>query len=161
MAVICFDYDGVIADTFALESTFYLDIYKQHGIHLFETGEDLRNACRGNFYEFCEKNGLTSDLLDQIFEEYNQYLEDHRIEVPLFEGIVDLLTEMLKKHSVYIVSLNDANVIASRLEKALSMARWLSFFAVVSLSMRSTRAVGKQEPTASSTCWVPRPKYFR
>ena len=118
MAVICFDYDGVIADTYALESTYYLDIYKQHGIHLFETGEDLRNACRGNFYEFCEKNGLTSDLLDQIFEEYNQYLEDHRIEVPLFEGIVDLLTEMLKKHSVYIVSLNDANVIASRLEKA-------------------------------------------
>lgn len=117
MAVICFDYDGVIADTYALESTYYLDIYKQHGIHLFETGEDLRNACRGNFYEFCEKNGLTSALLDQIFEEYNRYLEDHQIAVPLFDGIVDLLKVMLEKHTVYIVSLNDSDVIAARLEK--------------------------------------------
>ena len=47
MAVICFDYDGVIADTLALESVYYVGLYKKRGITLFETGEELRNACRG------------------------------------------------------------------------------------------------------------------
>lgn len=115
MAVICFDYDGVIADTFTLEETYYLDIYRQHGIELFQTGEDLRNACRGNFYEFCDAHGLDHDELDAIFHEYNAFLNENHIEVPLFEGIPDLIRRMLSKHTVYVVSLNDADVIEKRL----------------------------------------------
>lgn len=115
MAVICFDYDGVIADTFTLEATYYIDIYQKHGIRVFQTGEDLRNACRGNFYEFCEEHGLASDVLDEIFQEYNAFLKEHNIKVPLFEGITDVIRRMLAKHTVYVVSLNDADVIENRL----------------------------------------------
>ncbi|MBQ6809881.1 MAG: HAD family hydrolase [Firmicutes bacterium] len=115
MAVICFDYDGVIADTYTLEETYYLDIYKKRGITLFQTGEDLRNACRGNFYEFCDAHGLDHAELDAIFQEYNAFLKENHIEVPLFEGIPELLLGMLSKHTVYVVSLNDANVIEKRL----------------------------------------------
>ncbi|MBQ1252114.1 MAG: HAD family hydrolase [Firmicutes bacterium] len=115
MAVICFDYDGVIADTLALESVYYVGLYKKRGITLFETGEELRNACRGNFYEFCEEHGIGKDILDEIFDEYNALLEEKNIRVPLFDGMCDLLRSMFKKHTVYIVSLNDAGVIRERL----------------------------------------------
>ena len=115
MAVICFDYDGVIADTLALESVYYIGLYKKRGITLFETGEELRNACRGNFYEFCEEHGIGKDVLDAIFEEYNALLAEKNIQVPLFDGIPDLLCSMLERHTVYVVSLNDAEVIENRL----------------------------------------------
>lgn len=117
MAVICFDYDGVIADTFTLESKYYLDIYKRHGIELFQTGEDLRNACRGNFYEFCEEHNLKAEVLDEIIKEYNDFLRENHIEVPLFDGITELISRMQKKHRVYVVSLNDAEVIRHRLQR--------------------------------------------
>ncbi|MBR5328804.1 MAG: HAD hydrolase-like protein [Firmicutes bacterium] len=117
MSVICFDYDGVIADTFTLEETYYLDIYKKHGIYLFETGEDLRNACRGNFYEFCDEHGLDHGTLDRIFKEYNAFLAENHIEVPLFDGICDVLRTMMARHTVYVVSLNDADVIRERLAR--------------------------------------------
>lgn len=31
MAVVCFDFDGVIADSFALESVYYVGIFKKTG----------------------------------------------------------------------------------------------------------------------------------
>lgn len=115
MAVIVFDYDGVIADTFALESEYYIDIYKRHGIELFQTGEDLRNACRGNFYEFCEEHSLRTEVLDEIIREYNAFLRENHIEVPLFAGIAELIRCMQERHTLYVVSLNDAEVIEKRL----------------------------------------------
>lgn len=115
MAVICFDFDGVIADTFALESVYYVGVFKKRGIDAFQTGEDLRNACRGNFYQFCDDHGLTKETLADIYKEYQKILKDNNIVVPLFDGIADLLREMLFAHTVYIVSLNDTTFIETYL----------------------------------------------
>lgn len=84
---------------------------KKRGIDIFQTGEDLRNACRGNYYQFCADHNLTSEALAEIYEEYQQTLKDNHIVVPLFDGIVDLLREMLAAHTVYIASLNNASFI--------------------------------------------------
>ncbi len=114
MAVICFDYDGTLADTISLEEQYYLPAFRRRGIEVFQTMNDLKEACRVNYYAFCAEHDLSDELLEEILAEFKAALAENNIEEPLFPGVVEMLTALLPKHLVYIVSANDADFIRRR-----------------------------------------------
>lgn len=117
MAVLCFDYDGTLSDSLAIEEKYYLRAFQNHGVDHFRCIMDLQKACRDNYYEYCKKIGLSMELLDSVLTEYENILKDERIEIPLFDGVIPLLKDAISKHDVYIVSSNNSEEIRIRMEK--------------------------------------------
>lgn len=112
MAVFCFDFDGTLADTVSLEAVYYVDLCKKHGITVFQTIDDMKEACRGNYYDFCDDHHIDPAVLECISVEYHALLEEKNIAIPLFEGIPELLNELTAAgHRLYVVSMNDAECI--------------------------------------------------
>ena len=108
MAVICFDFDGTLADTLSLEEKYYLPALKNHGVTIFQDIFMLKEACHENYYAFCEKHGISEEILLAAAEEYKAELAKNKVAVSLFDGISELLLSLLRKHNVYIVSLNES-----------------------------------------------------
>lgn len=117
MAVICFDYDGTIADTLSLEEKYYLPALKRHGVTVFQNMDDLKKACHENYYSFCKKHGISDETLSAAAEEYKAMVKSHDEVIPFFEGMSELLCKLFEKHTLYVVSHNEAASIARHLEK--------------------------------------------
>ena len=115
MGIICFDFDGTLADTLTLETQYYLPIFHRRGIGLFKTIDDVKEACRVNYYDFCAEHDLSEELLEEILLEFQATLKTERVEEPLFPGVVEMLEALMKKHAVYIISSNDSAFIRERM----------------------------------------------
>ena len=115
MAILCFDFDGTLADSLSLEEQYYLPALHRRGIHIFETMEDLKDACRLNYYDFCAEKGISEEILEEILAGFQATLKKNHIVEPLFPGVAEMLKDLMEKHTVYIVSSNDSEFIRDRM----------------------------------------------
>lgn len=118
MAVLCFDFDGTLGDTLKLEEKYYLGACEKLGITMFRTMDDLKQACRINYYEYCKEHGLSEDLLRRLGDEYRVAMEESGEKASLFPGAAEMLRELIPRHSVYVVSLNNERFMNERFEDA-------------------------------------------
>lgn len=106
MAVLCFDFDGTIADSLSLEEKYYLPSLLDYGITCFSSMNDVKAACRENYYDFCRNQGISSETLTDLDALYKKALKENGVIIPLFRGIPEMLDTLCKKHRIYVVSLN-------------------------------------------------------
>lgn len=118
MAVIVFDFDGTLADTLGLEEKYYLPACKKLGITLFPTMDSLKEACHVNYYGYCKEHGLSEELVRRLGDEYRIALEASGEKIRLFPGAAEMLKEMISRHTVYVVSLNNEWFMKERFEEA-------------------------------------------
>ena len=118
MAVICFDFDGTLGDTLGLEEKYYLPACEKLGIRLFPTMDALKEACRINYYEYCREHGLSAELIRRLGDEYRVALEQSGEKASLFPGAAEMLKELISRHTVYVVSLNNERFMKERFEEA-------------------------------------------
>ena len=118
MAVICFDFDGTLGDTLGLEEKYYLPACKKLGIMLFPTMDSLKEACRINYYEYCRERGLSAEVIRRLGDEYRAALEQSGEKASLFNGAAGMLKELISRHTVYVVSLNNERFMKERFEEA-------------------------------------------
>ena len=106
MAVLCFDFDGTIADSLSLEEKYYLPLLPDYGITCFSSMNDVKVACRENYYDFCRNQGISSETLTELDSLYKKALKENDAIIPLFHGIPEMFDALCKKHRIYVVSLN-------------------------------------------------------
>lgn len=117
MAVLCFDFDGTVADSVALEEKYYLPLFAAHGITEFQSMNDLKTACRDNYYQYCEERGISMSLLAEFSDAYEAALKANNEVLPLFDGVKPMLESLAENHTVCIVSLNSEKEISRTLER--------------------------------------------
>ena len=114
---VLFDFDGVIADTFAMASALAKRVCKENTI------EKYKSAFEGNIYDSVEKDkpgGRRPDHGEGCEHEidwWDEYQKSFEAGVSPFEGVVPAIRAIAQEHSLIIVSSGSASFIKPFLEK--------------------------------------------
>ena len=72
MAVLLFDFDGVIADTLPVEVKYFLPVCKKRNLAGISSEQDLRNSCEENIFTWLPKHGIS---IPQYMEAFNEFYD--------------------------------------------------------------------------------------
>ena len=115
--IVCFDVDGTIVDSLAVEAVYYVGAYRKMGIDLVHDIEDIKELCRDNYFEECARRGISLETCRRLGEIYRADLATAKVELPLFDGAAELLNKMGASCPLYIVSNNQSEFIAGILKR--------------------------------------------
>ncbi len=132
MALIIFDFDGVIADSLHYVHSVYNRIAKERGFKLIDSDEKFSDLVSGNVLDFVDKMGVPKLELPLIFVEYKKLIKGAERKVHIFRGMKTVIRELAKHHELAIISNNTSDLISyvlshNGLEKYFSHIRGLEF----------------------------------
>ncbi|MGB9793410.1 MAG: HAD family hydrolase [Desulfofundulus sp.] len=108
MSLVMFDYDGVIADSYAQFIEDWVRVCKAHGVEFKSPGEAI-DLFDGNVYESMRRLGVSDEAIDRILEEYRATAAFK--EVKLFPEMPRALEEIAQLHRVVIITSNLSAVV--------------------------------------------------
>lgn len=106
MALIFFDFDGVLVDSLENEGTYFARACQQVGITQITSSRDMASLSEGNFYEECERRGIDLEQMNEAMAIYGRKLEDADYHVDAYPEPMEALRETAAHFPVYIVSSN-------------------------------------------------------
>lgn len=118
MALIFFDYDGVLVDSLEVETKNFSAACHSVGIDVVNSTEDMAKLSEGNFYEGLSEKGVPLDKLLEAMEIYNtRKKEDANFHVDAHKPMIKLLKKLAKKYPLYIVTSNTSTTVQRVLEE--------------------------------------------
>lgn len=114
MSLVMFDYDGVIADSYAQFIEDWMRVCRSHGI-VFRRAEEAIGLFDGNVYESMRRMGVDDETINRILEEYRATANFQDVE--LFPGMADALREIAALHRVVIITSNLSAAVRGVLER--------------------------------------------
>lgn len=117
MALIFFDYDGVMVDSLASETKYFVEACQKIGVNAVKTEADMAKLSEGNFYDELHHRGVSFDDIDKIMEIYADIKNDGRFLAEPFPEIFRLLKKISETYPVYIITSNVSDTVERRLEE--------------------------------------------
>lgn len=111
MALIFFDYDGVVVDSLEVETQNFVSACHEVGIDAVNTSDDMAKLSEGNFYQGLMDWGVPQDKLKVAMDIYAQKKESPDFHVDAHKPIVKLLKKLTKHYPVYVVTSNTSNTV--------------------------------------------------
>lgn len=111
MALVMFDYDGVIADSLDFHCQDFIAAFHDNGFYGVNTTEELLALYDGNVYASLLEMGLDAGKIEKIMDSYAIKQAKHLAEVNLFDGMAQALASIGKKHKLFIITSNFSNAI--------------------------------------------------
>ena len=105
MAVLLFDFDGVIADTLPGEIKYFLPICKEMGLGI-SSAQDLKDLCNDNVFSSIQKLGISLPLYFEAYNKFYETLNKKKYIAKPYPGMIEFLKETTLKNAVYIVTSN-------------------------------------------------------
>lgn len=115
--IICLDADGTIVDSLAVEAVYYVGAYKQMGIELVQTMEDLKILCRDNYFESCARHGVDEATCRKLGALYRKDLMENGVRLSMFPGAAEMINELGGRYPLFIVSSNNSAFLAEILSR--------------------------------------------
>lgn len=115
MALIFFDYDGVMVDSLESESKYYVEACQEVGVEVVKTTADMARLSEGNFYKNLNALGVSLDDIKKISEIYATIKKDGRYLIPAFPEMFDLLKAVSSRFPVYVITSNVSETVENRL----------------------------------------------
>lgn len=106
MALVMFDYDGVIVDSLDVFTTRFTQACRENGFTEVKDPKDVIALFEGNVYATMVKRGLDIPTIDKILERYEALQSEQLMELELFTGIGEALLQISEKHDVYVITSN-------------------------------------------------------
>lgn len=106
MALVMFDYDGVIVDSLEVFTSRFTQACRENGFKEVNEAKDVLGLFDGNIYETMMRRGLDELTIDNILKRYEVLQGDQLSDLQLFNGIGDALERISKKHQVYVITSN-------------------------------------------------------
>ncbi|WP_407309058.1 HAD family hydrolase [Desulfosporosinus sp. SB140] len=106
MALVMFDYDGVIVDSLDVFTLRFSQACREHGFEQIKAPKDVISLFEGNVYETMRKCGLDEEIIDAILKRYEALQGVQLGNLQLFEGIPEALEQISKKHDIYVITSN-------------------------------------------------------
>jgi HAD superfamily hydrolase (TIGR01549 family) len=120
MALIIFDYDGVLADTLDDLVQFGQEACNQLGVKHFVTKNDLSNLDVMSFASFGQACEVPEHLIDEFVNICLDLLAEKKSPPAIFTGLSDVVRHLSVNHSIAIVTTNSSqNVNAFLLKHSL------------------------------------------
>ena len=117
MALIFFDYDGVMVDSLETENKYFQEACQEVGVEGTKDASDMAKLSEGNFYENFHKRGVSMDDIAKIMKVYAEIKADGRYDTTPFPEIFGLLKKVSDNYPVYIVSSNVSATVEARLKE--------------------------------------------
>lgn len=117
MAVIFFDYDGVLVDSLDVEAKYFSEACHSYGVEGINTSEDMAKLSEGNFYEGMVAMGISAEKIDAVMKKYGEIKMDGRYQIPYHAPMMKLLRRLAKHFPLYIVTSNTSATVEKRMEE--------------------------------------------
>lgn len=117
MALIFFDYDGVMVDSLETETKYYIEACQEVGVDAVKDAADMAKLSEGNFYEELLGRGVSQEALDKTMEIYAQIKTDGRYQTKPFPEIFSLLKKVSETYPTYIITSNVSATVEKRLRE--------------------------------------------
>lgn len=106
MALVMFDYDGVIVDSLEVFTSRFTQACRENGFKEVNVAEDVLSLFDGNVYETMMRRGLDESTINNILERYEVLQSEQLADLQLFNGIGEALIRISKIHQVYVITSN-------------------------------------------------------
>lgn len=106
MALVMFDYDGVIVDSLNVFTLRFTQACCENGFTEIKEPSDVIGLFEGNIYETMMRHGLDVLTIDRILNRYEILQNEQLGKITLFNGIGNALKRISEKHSVYVITSN-------------------------------------------------------
>lgn len=106
MALVMFDYDGVIVDSLEVFTSRFTQACRENGFKEVNAPKDVLSLFEANVYETMMKRGLDETTIDKILERYEALQGEQLANLELFSGIGEALIRISEKHQVYVITSN-------------------------------------------------------
>lgn len=113
--LLCFDYDGVIVDSFAVLLSYCQQAQRAVGAGRYPQPEDLQTIPSMTFDAFGEHIGLDRDACDRFSEAVYALQREHGWPVAPFDGIAPVLAELSAAHAIVVVTASDSATVSDSL----------------------------------------------
>lgn len=117
MALVFFDYDGVMVDSLETESKYYVEACQEVGVDAVKNEADMALLSEGNFYEGLAARGVSRDDMKKINEVYATIKKDGRFPIPAFPEMFDLIKEVSIRFPAYVITSNVSETVENRLKE--------------------------------------------
>lgn len=117
MAIILFDFDGVLADTLEDVLTFGREACAQVGFECSPTAADLEALDTMTVADFGRQLKLPPESIDEFSARYLQMFSQNPTAPKLFAGMEHVVTEAAKDHTIAIVTGNTTPAVEAFLKK--------------------------------------------
>ncbi|HZK83662.1 MAG TPA: HAD family hydrolase [Desulfosporosinus sp.] len=106
MALVMFDYDGVIVDSLEIFTSRFTQACRENGFKEVKAANDVLGLFEGNVYETMMSRGLDESTIDNILKRYEVLQGGQLADLELFNGIAEALERISEKHQVYVITSN-------------------------------------------------------
>jgi len=106
VALIMFDYDGVIVDSLEVFTSRFTQACRENGFNEVNASEDVLGLFDGNVYETMMSRGLDESTIDNILKRYELLQGEQLADLELFNGIKEALERISEEHQVYVITSN-------------------------------------------------------
>jgi phosphoglycolate phosphatase len=105
-ALVMFDFDGVIVDSFELFSSCFMEACHQNKFYELNSPEKVLALFETNVFEALLGFGLDGNSVHQILETFQSDIVEYQNDMRLFDGISDTLKKISKKNKIVIITSN-------------------------------------------------------
>ncbi len=114
--LVMFDYDGVIADSYQVFTTAFLEASQKSGFHEMDSKTNIMRLFDGNLFESLKAYALGDKMINQILRRFQVLVSPNIEKVKLFDGMADTLETVSETNKVYIITSNLSRVVHRALE---------------------------------------------
>ncbi|OLN26323.1 HAD family hydrolase [Desulfosporosinus metallidurans] len=106
MALVMFDYDGVIVDSLEVFTSRFTQACRENGFMEVNAPKDVIGLFEGNVYETMMCRGVDESTIDNILKRYEVLQGEQLADLELFKGIGEALQRISEKHHIYVITSN-------------------------------------------------------
>ncbi|MEG1821456.1 MAG: HAD hydrolase-like protein [Clostridiales bacterium] len=106
MALIFFDFDGVLVDSLEVETKNFSESCYKVGVDVVNTSADMAKLSEGNFYQGLQALGVSKSKIDEIMVVYTETKKNPDFHVHAHAPMMDMLNKLTKEYPVYVITSN-------------------------------------------------------
>ncbi|GAB4256732.1 haloacid dehalogenase domain-containing protein hydrolase [Thermincola ferriacetica] len=110
MALVMFDYDGVIVDSLAQFTNNFIRACRENGFLGLKSQEDALALFDGNVYETLARFGVDAVTINKILVRYEELAKGYLDKIRLFPGMGQALERIAEQNTIYIITSNISSV---------------------------------------------------
>ncbi len=107
MALVMFDYDGVIVDSLEVFMSCFIKACRENGLFKeVNAPKDVLALFEANIFETMMRRGMDESNIKNILKRYEILQGEQLADLKLFTGIGEALRRIAEKHQVYVITSN-------------------------------------------------------
>ncbi|MDO4541322.1 MAG: HAD hydrolase-like protein [Bacillota bacterium] len=117
MALIFFDFDGVLVDSLAADTEEFKAACHSVGVDCIKSCDDMSRLSEGNFYQGLMDMGVPREKVSAVLDTYAKRIQDPDFHLDAHRPMMKLVKKLAKKYPLYIVTSNLSFMAESILEE--------------------------------------------